>query len=165
MVGFPEDEIRIVEFDEDDAPEISDLLKQTWVFANEYPEEWRKRRMYTPDQIIEDMRTGYHYFGARLEGKIVGFYKAIITEKGLFGEHQTVSTVCRSSGLASAMYIQFANYGREHGCIRNYCNILAGQKVGERLMERFNFKKWGDPYEQYEGMMVQMYERSLTDEG
>ena len=84
MVGFPEEEIRIVEFNENDAPEISALLKQTWIFATEYPEAWRKKRMYTPIQIIEDMKSGYHYFGARLGGEIVGFYKAIITEKGLF---------------------------------------------------------------------------------
>ncbi|MHA1907326.1 MAG: N-acetyltransferase family protein [Candidatus Thorarchaeota archaeon] len=163
MVGFPEEEIRIVEFNENDAPEISELLKQTWIFATEYPEAWRKKRMYTPNQIIEDIKSGYHYFGARLGGKIVGFYKAIITEKGLFGEHQTVSSVCRGSGLASAMYIQFAKYGREHGCVRNYCNILVGQEVGEKLMNRFNFKKWGEPFEQYDGMLVQTYERPLTD--
>jgi len=163
MAAIPEDEIRIVEFAEEDAAEISALFHTTWPLAKEYPEEWRKKRMYTPDQIVEEMRNGYHYFGARLEGRIVGLYKAIITEKGLFGEHQTVSPVCRASGLASAMYMQFAEYGREHGCVRNYCNILVGQEVSERLMKRFGFRPWGDPYEQHPGMLVQMYERPLNE--
>ena len=29
-------------------------------------------------------------------------------------------------------------------------------------MMRFGFVPWGDPYEQSEGMMVQMYERPLV---
>jgi GNAT superfamily N-acetyltransferase len=164
MTEFPEEKIRIVEFGEEDAREISELFAEVWPNAEEYPEEWRKRRMYTPERIIEEMREGYHYFGARLEGMIVGVYKALITEKGLFGEHQTVNPVCRNTGLASAMYIQFAEYGRKHGCKRNYCNILVGQDVSERLMIRYGFKPWGEPYEQHEGMLVQLYERPLDDE-
>jgi len=163
MSDIPAEEIRIVEFTEEDAEEISELLRQVWPLATDYPEHWRKKRMYTPEQIIQDMRSGYHYFGSRLQGKIVGLYKAIITEKGLYGEHQTVRPECRSSGLASAMYIQFAEYGREHKCTRNYCNVLVGQEIGERLMKKFGFTAWGDPYEQAEGMLVQMYERSLID--
>ena len=120
--------------------------------------------MYTPEQIIKEMREGYHYFGSRLEGQIVGLYKARVTDKGLYGEHQTVRPQCRTTGLASAMYIQFAEYGRLHGCKRNYCNILVGQEVGERLMKKFGFRPWGDPYEQAEGMLVQLYERPLTTE-
>ena len=154
----------MIEFGEEDAPEISELFRQVWPLAKEYPENWRKKRMYTADQIIQDMRDGYHYFGSRLQGSIVGVYKAKITEKGLFGEHQTVRPECRTSGLASAMYIQFADYGKRHSCVRNYCNILVGQEVGERLMKKFGFNPWGDPYEQDEGMMVQLYERSLIDE-
>ncbi|MFW9804731.1 MAG: GNAT family N-acetyltransferase, partial [Candidatus Thorarchaeota archaeon] len=72
--------------------------------------------------------------------KIVGLYKAKLTDEGLFGEHQTVVPACRASGLASAMYIQFAEYGRANGCIRNYCNILVGQEASERLMKRFGFR-------------------------
>lgn len=161
MSRFPAEEIKIIEFRDDDAKELSQVMKQVWPLATEYPEEWRKKRMYSVEQIIEDMKSGYHYFGARLEGKIVGFYKAIITETGLFGEHQTVKAMCRGTGLASAMYIQFAEYGREHNCRRNYCNILVGQEVGERLMKRFNFVPCGEPYEQHEGMLVQEYERLL----
>jgi RimJ/RimL family protein N-acetyltransferase len=164
MSSFPEEEIRIVEFSEDDAEEISGLFRQVWPLALEYPEAWRKIRMYSPEQVIADMRSGYHYFGARLEGRIMGLYKAIVTEKGLFGEHQTVSHVCRKTGLASAMYIQFAEYGRALGCARNYCNILVGQEASERLMKRFGFRPWGKPYEQYPGMLVQMYERSLDSD-
>jgi GNAT superfamily N-acetyltransferase len=163
MSELPAEEIRIVEFTEEDAREISEIFRQVWPLATEYPEHWRKKRMYSPDQIIQDMRSGYHYFGSRLQGRIVGVYKAMVTEKGLFGEHQTVRPECRTSGLASAMYIQFADYGRAHGCKRNYCNILVGQDVGERLMRKFGFTPWGEPYEQDEGMLVQMYERSLID--
>lgn len=158
---MPAEEIRIIEFDEEDAMEISELFRQVWPLATEYPEHWRKKRMYTPEQIIEDMRADYHYFGSRLQGTIVGLYKAKITEKGLYGEHQTVRPECRTSGLASAMYLQFAEYGIEHGCQRNYCNILKGQKVGERLMKKFGFVPWGEPLEQAAGMLVQMYERPL----
>ncbi len=163
MSGLPAEEIRVIEFTEEDADEIAELFKQVWPLATEYPEIWRKKRMYTPDQIVSDMRAGYHYFGSRLQGRIVGLYKAIITEDGLFGEHQTVRPECRSTGLASAMYIQFAEYGRAHGCKRNYCNILVGQEVGEKLMKKYGFRPWGEPYEQEEGMLVQKYERILDE--
>ncbi|MFX0108820.1 MAG: GNAT family N-acetyltransferase [Candidatus Hodarchaeota archaeon] len=161
MAEIPEDEIRIAEFGEEDAEEISVLFRQAWPLATDYPEPWRRKRMYSPEQIIEDMRNGYHYFGSRLRGSIVGVYKAKITDKGLFGEHQTVSPQCRASGLASAMYMQFAEYGRALGCERNYCNILVGQETSEKLMQRFGFRPWGEPYEQIEGMLVQLYERPL----
>ncbi len=163
LSDLPAEEICIIEFAEIDAIEISELFRQVWPLATEYPEHWRKKRMYSPEQIVQDMRSGYHYFGSRLQGKIVGLYKAIITEKGLYGEHQTVRPECRNSGLASAMYLQFAEYGKEHGCIRNYCNILVGQEIGEKLMKKFGFTPWGEPYEQAEGMLVQLYERSLVD--
>ena len=162
MSDLPAEEIRIIEFGKEDAKEISELFRQVWPLAKDYPEHWRKKRMYTVEQIIQDMDDGFHYFGSRLQGRIVGLYKARITDKGLFGEHQTVRPECRTSGLASAMYIQFAEYGKEHGCQRNYCNILVGQEVSERLMKKFGFVPWGDPYEQTEGMLVQMYERSLV---
>ena len=161
MSELPAEEIRIIEFGEEDAKEISELFRQVWPLATEYPEHWRKKRMYSSKQIIEDMRAGYHYFGSRLQGRIVGLYKAKITEKGLFGEHQTVRPECRTSGLASAMYLQFAEYGIEHECQRNYCNILEGQKVGELLMKKFGFVPLDKPFEQADGMMVQMFERPL----
>ena len=161
MSDLPAEEIRVIEFTEEDAEEISELFRQVWPLATEYPERWRKKRMYSPEQVIVDMGAGYHYFGSRLQGRIVGLYKAIITEDGLYGEHQTVRPECRATGLASAMYIQFAEYGREHGCKRNYCNILVGQEIGERLMKKYGFRPWGEPYEQDEGMLVQKYERIL----
>lgn len=163
MSDLPPEEIRVIEFTEEDADEISELFRQVWPLAVEYPESWRKKRMYTADQIIAEMRSGYHYFGSRLQGRIVGLYKAIITEDGLYGEHQTVRPECRTTGLASAMYIQFAEYGRAHGCKRNYCNILVGQEVGERLMKKYGFHPWGEPYQQDEGMLVQKYERMLIE--
>lgn len=161
MEDLPEEDISIIEFGEEDADEISELFRHVWPLAKEYPEHWRKKRMYSPEQVVEDMRNDHHYFGGRLHGKIVGLYKAKITDKGLFGEHQTVSPVCRGTGLASAMYLQFAEYGRAHGCIRNYCNILVGQEVGEKLMKEYGFQPWGESYYQSEGMLVQMYERLL----
>ncbi|MFW9983046.1 MAG: GNAT family N-acetyltransferase [Candidatus Thorarchaeota archaeon] len=161
MQDFPAEEIRIIEFNEDDAKEISELFKQVWPLAEEYPEHWRKQRILTPEQIVEEMRNGHHYFGSRLQGRIVGLYKAKITDRGLYGEHQTVRPECRTTGLASAMYIQFADYGRQHGCIRNYCNILVGHEVGEKLMKKYGFRVWGEPYYQSKGMLVQLYERLL----
>ncbi len=161
MADWPPEKIRIIEFREEDAEEISELFREVWPGAIDYPESWRKKRQYSPEQIIEDMRNGYHYFGARLEGRIVGVYKAKITEKGLYGEHQTVVRGCRGTGLASAMYRQFSEYGRAHGCKRNYCNILVGQDIALRLMDKFGFRPWGKPYEQDEGMLVQMYEKPL----
>ena len=163
MEEFPAEEIRIIEFSEDDAREIAELFRQVWPLAFDYPKHWREQRMYTPEQIVEEMRSGFHYFGSRLQDKIVGVYKAVITGKGLYGEHQTVRPECRVTGLASAMYIQFAEYGRTHGCKRNYCNILVGQETGEKLMKKYGFHPWGEPYDQSEGMMVQMYERPLDD--
>ncbi|UCE09635.1 MAG: GNAT family N-acetyltransferase [Candidatus Thorarchaeota archaeon] len=161
MSDLSAEEIRIVEFGEEDAEELSELFRAVWLLATDYPEAWRKKRMYTRDQVVSDMRNGYHYFGSRLQGKIVGVYKAKITEKGLIGEQQTVAPVCRGTGMASAMYIQFIEYGRKHGCQRVYCNILAGQDAGERLMQKFQFRPWGEPYEQHPGMLVQLYERPL----
>lgn len=161
MEEYPAEEIRIIEFSEEDAEEISEIFRQVWPLAMDYPEHWRKQREYTPEQITEEMRNGYHYFGSRLQGQIVGLYKAKITDKGLYGEHQTVRPECRATGLASAMYMQFADYGRVHGCKRNYCNILVGQEVSEKLMKKFGFEPWGEPYEQADGMLVQMYERLL----
>jgi hypothetical protein len=163
MAELPPEEIRIVEFSEEDAEEISELFIRVWSEATEYPEIWRTRRMYSSQQVIDEMRNGYHYFGSRLRGIIVGVYKAKITEDGLLGEQQTVNPECRDTGLASAMYLQFARYGQKHGCVRNYCNILVGQEVGEKLMKKFGFRPWGEPYEQIEGMWVQMYERPLSD--
>jgi len=161
MEDYPAEEIRIIEFSQEDAEEISELFRQVWPLATDYPEHWRNQRIYTPEQIIEEMKNGYHYFGSRLQGRIVGLYKAKITDMGFYGEHQTVRPECRATGLASAMYIQFADYGRAHGCKRTYCNILVGQEAGEKLMKKYGFRPWGKPYEQSEGMLVQMYERLL----
>ncbi|TFG29943.1 GNAT family N-acetyltransferase [Candidatus Thorarchaeota archaeon] len=163
MSDLPAEEIRVIEFTEDDAEEISELFKQVWPLASEYPQHWRKKRMYSPEQVIADIHSGYHYFGSRLQGRIVGLYKAIITEDGLYGEHQTVRPECRATGLASAMYIQFTEYARAHGCKRTYCNILVGQGIGEKLMKKYGYRPWGEPYEQDEGMLVQKYERILDE--
>ncbi|MBY8996156.1 MAG: GNAT family N-acetyltransferase [Candidatus Thorarchaeota archaeon] len=161
MEDIPAEDISIIEFGEEDANEISELFKLAWPLAKEYPTHWRQKRMYTPEQVVADMRNGFHYFGSRFQGEIVGLYKAKITENGLFGEHQTVRPECRATGLASAMYLQFAEYGRAHGCKRNYCNILVGQEIGERLMKKYGFRPWEEPYYQAEDLLVQMYERLL----
>jgi GNAT superfamily N-acetyltransferase len=161
VTQYPEESVRIMEFSKQDAGEISELFKQVWPLLTEYPEAWRRKRCYSPEKIVREMHNGYHYFGARLRGRIVGVYKARVTKKGLYGEHQTVVPSCRDSGLASAMYIQFAEYGRARGCRRNYCNILVGSEIGEHLMQKFGFRPWGKPYYQDKDLLVQMYERLL----
>ena len=55
MVKIPDEDIRIIEFGKEDAVDISQLFKEVWPGAKEYPEEWQKKRIYSPEQIIEDM--------------------------------------------------------------------------------------------------------------
>ena len=156
----PDDEpIRIIEFTEADAPEISDLFTKVWPFAEEYPPTWRQKRCITSSQIIEEMRSGYHYFGARINGNIAGLYKAHMTPKGFLGEHQTVHPDYRHKGLVRAMYRQFITYAREEGAVANLCNILISQVSMCELVEGFGFQPQGPPYEQASGMMVQLYVR------
>jgi len=36
------------------------------------------------EEIKKEMVSGYFFFGVRIDGKLVGVYKASITERGLF---------------------------------------------------------------------------------
>jgi len=152
---------RVVALTKGDAPEIEALFKKVWPRAEEYPQGWRERRTLTRDEIVEDMERGYLYFGVRIDGKLVGIYKAIITEDGLFGEHQSVDPAYRRRGVAATMYEQFIEFARERGCKRVYVNILTSQEASERLVNRMGFKKSGVEFEQAEGMFVRRYEKSV----
>ena len=47
---------KVEEFTEEDAEEISELTKIVWPKALEYPEEWRRKRILTREQVVEEMR-------------------------------------------------------------------------------------------------------------
>jgi hypothetical protein len=133
-----------------------------WSQATEYPPAWRRKRCLKADQIIAEMRSGYHYFGARQEGQITGFYKASLIPEGLRGEHQTVHPDFRHQGLVRAMYRQFLLYAWRHQAPANLCNILVSQKRMCQLVEGLGFKPHGPPYEQSPGMLVQLYRRPTS---
>lgn len=156
----PEDEdLNIEELTPADAPEISQLMALVWSNSTHIPVEWRQKRVLSPEQIIREMQTGYHYFGARIEGRIAGFYKTLLKSKGLFGEHQTVHPDFRHRGLVRAMYRQFIAYAQELKAPSNLCNILTAHDTMRVLVESFGFQPEGDPYEQSPGMSVQLYKR------
>ena len=152
--------IHIKEFTENDAGELEDLFKKVWPESREYPEEWRKKRQLTREEITTEMHSGFHYFGARNEkGEITGVYKLKVTEEGCFGEHQSILPECTGDGIASAMYEQFINYATTHKCIKNYVYILETHFACIHLVEKYGFYPVGDTFEQAEGMWVQKYER------
>ncbi|MEM2925116.1 MAG: GNAT family N-acetyltransferase [Methanocellales archaeon] len=144
-----------------DAREIEALLKDVWPNAIEYPEEWRRKRTLSEEQIIKEMESGYFYFGIRIAGKIAGIYKASIQGDAVFGEHQSIPEIHRGKGLATAMYEHIINFAREKKCKRILVNILVGQVASRKCVEKFGFQKKGEPYEQARGMLVQMYEKLL----
>jgi len=145
----------------EDAKDISTLYKEVWPKAYEYPKEWREKRAIREAEIKREMDSGYFFFGVRIEGKLVGVYKASITERGCFGEQQAVHPEYSAQGVASAMYEQFYEFAKANNCAVNYVNILAGNEPCERAMRRFNFYKAGEPWEQSKGMLVQTYEREV----
>ena len=149
------------EFGEEDCIELGQLYRTVWPTAIEYPEHWRKERVLTADQILGEMRNGIRFFGIREEGKIVGVYKARITEEECFGEHQTILPSYRGSGIASLMYDQFKGLAKAKGCRINSVNVLIGQKPTLKLVEKHGFRKAGEPFEQSPGMFVQRYERRV----
>jgi hypothetical protein len=154
-------EADVKELSEQDAIEIERLFKRVWSTAYEYPEEWREQRMLTKERIVKEMRNGYHYFGIKINDKLIGLYKALITDNGLFGEHQSVDPDYRGLGLATAMYRQFINHARRHGLKRVYVNILASQIASRKIVEKMGFSKKGKEFEQARGMKVQTYEKLL----
>lgn len=156
-----ERKIEVKELSESDAPEIEALLEKVWSTATEYPEEWRKRRILTKEQILKEMKDAYHYFGIKVSDKLAGVYKALVTKEGLFGEHQTVDPDFRGFGLATAMYRQFIGFARENNCKKAYVNILANQVASRKILENMRFRMKGREYEQAKGMTVQMYQRDV----
>ncbi len=159
----PEDEdIHIEELTEKDAQEISKLLALVWPQADHIPRAWRQKRVLTPDQVISEMKKGFHYFGARFDNHLAGFYKTLLTPEGLLGEHQTVHPDYRHRGLVRAMYRQFVRYAEQIGASANLCNILVEHETMRTLVESFGFNPHGNPYEQAPGMLVQLYKRPIT---
>jgi len=156
------EDLKVELLDERDAYEIVNIYKAVWSSAERYPPEWRMYRQYTKEQVLSDMKEGYYYFGVRKDGRLIGCYKALITEKGCFGEQQAVLPEYRNTGAAQAMYEQFINFAKEKGCKRNYVNVLADDLVCDRILKKYDFEKWGEPYEQTKGMLVQMYERKVN---
>ncbi len=154
------DEVRVERFSEKDAAEIEELLREVWPKATEYPEKWRRVRVIGRRQIIDEMKTGFHYFGVRLKGKIVGFYKARLLGDVYMGEHQSVHPAYRGRGLARAMYKHFREFARESGYKRIRVNVLPSQVASVKLMEKFGFEKVRE-YEQIPGMLVHLYELLL----
>ena len=157
-----EEDPQIIEFGEEDAPELASLIKIVWSQATDYPPAWRRKRCLKTEEIIDEMGRGYQYFGARLEGQITGFYKTLLTPDGLLGEHQTVHPSFRHKGLVRAMYRQFLTYAWKLKTSSNYCNILVSQKRMCQLVESLGFKPDGPPYEQSPGMLVQQYRRPVS---
>ncbi len=157
------DRFKVERLSEKDAIEVEELLKEVWFNATEYPEKWRKARAIGRNQIIIEMNTGFHYFGIRLNRKIVGFYKARITKNAYLGEHQSVHPAYRGRGLAKAMYTHFIQFAKETGHRKICVNILPNQVASMKLMEKFGFKKVKE-YEQIPGMLVNLYEKKIEDE-
>ena len=156
--------IIIEEFTEKDQEDLKEIFEEVWSQSYEYPEEWREKRKLTREEIIEEMRSGYHFFGVRNDkGKIMGVYKLIVTDEGCFGEHQSILPEYTKKGIASAMYEQFIDYAKSHKCKKNYVYILKTHRACVHLVEKYGFRKVGEEFEQAEGMWVQKYER-LCDE-
>jgi len=155
------EKIEVKKLSETDALKIEMLLQKVWSTAYEYPEEWRNRRILTREQILKEMQKGYNYFGIRIGNKLRGVYKALVTDNGLLGEHQTVDPEYRGLGLATAMYHQFIRLARLNNCKKVYVNILANQTASRRILEKMGFRKKGREYEQAKGMAVQIYEKNV----
>jgi len=153
--------IEVEELSEKDAPEIEALLRKVWLTAYEYPEDWRKKRILSREQIFKEMQEGYYYFGIRMDNKLAGIYKALLTEKGLFGETQSVDPDYRGLGLATAMYRQFIKFAKENNCEKVCVNTLVNQAATTKILRKMGFHKKGREYEQAKGMKVQMYEKEV----
>lgn len=155
---------RAVPLGKEDAKAISMVYREVWLNAFEYPKEWREKRALSEEEVKKEMDSGYFYFGVHIDGKLAGVYKASITERGCYGEHQAVLPEYRDRGVAYAMYEQFLEFGKANHCKVNYVNILVGNKPCERAMKRYHFYKTGEPWEQSPGMWVQTYERKVDEE-
>jgi len=155
------DKIRVELLSSKDAAEIETLFKKVWPTAIEYPEEWRRKRTLSREEIVKEMERGYYYFGARMDRRIVGLYKASIRGDSVLGEHQSIHPSYRGQGLAITMYEHIIIFAKEKKCKRIDVNILLNQIASKKCVEKLGFHKKGHPYEQAKGMLVQMYEKEI----
>jgi GNAT superfamily N-acetyltransferase len=155
---------RAVPLGKADAKDIASVYQAVWLNAAEYPEEWRRKRALTEDEVRRELEAGYFFFGVHADGKLVGVYKASITARGCYGEHQAVLPDYQNRGVAYAMYEQFLQFAKASKCRVNYVNILVGNEPCERAMKRYHYYKTGEPWEQAPGMWVQTYERKVAEE-
>jgi len=154
-------ENRVKELNKEHTSQIEALFKRVWSAASEYPEEWRKERILSKEQILEEMNTGYHFFGVTIDNKLVGVYKAIVNNDGLFGEHQSVDPEYRGLRLATAMYNQFIQFAKESNYKKVYVNTLVNQVATIKILKKMGFEKKDQKYEQAKDMKVQMYEKNV----
>jgi len=155
------DKIRVELLSSKDAAEIETLFKKVWPTAIEYPEEWRRKRTLSREEIVKEMERGYYYFGARMDRRIVGLYKASIRGDSVLGEHQSIHPSYRGQGLAITMYEHIIIFAKEKKCKRIHVNILSNQIASKKCVEKLGFHKKGHLYEQAKGMLVQMYEKEI----
>ena len=153
--------IRVELLSSNDSAEIEALFKEVWHKAKEYPEEWRKRRALSREEIMREMEEGYYYFGIRMGGRIVGLYKASIRGDSILGEHQAVHPSYQGQGLAIAMYKQLINFARKKKCKEIQVNILTNQTASKKCVDKLGFHKKGGLWEQTKGMLVQTYEKEV----
>lgn len=154
------DDLKVERLSENDATEIEWLLKEAWPKATEYPKKWREARVIDQKQIIGEMNAGLYYFGIRVNGKIIGFYKASTAEEAFVGEHQSVHPAYRRRGLAKVMYEHFIKFAKEIGCKKVRVNILPSQVASVKLVKKYGFTKTIE-YEQIPGMLVHLYEKKI----
>lgn len=152
------DKSQVELLNKEDAAEIEELFKMVWPHAEEYPEDWRRKRCLSRAAIVAEMTGGVRYFGVKVDGKIAGLYKAVMTESGLLGEHQTVHPEYRGMGLAYAMYDQFIDFAKSVGMKKILVNIIPTQIASKKCVERYGFVRDGPAWEQARGMWVQTYE-------
>jgi len=154
------DELKVKKLSEKDSAEVEWLLKEVWPKATEYPQGWRKMREINREQITNEIERGFYYFGVRVDGRIVGFYKALRAGDACIGEHQTVHPAHRKRGLAKTMYEHLITFAKQIGCRRIYVNVLPSQTASIKLVKEFGFKKIKE-YEQIPKMLVHLYEKEI----
>jgi GNAT superfamily N-acetyltransferase len=127
---------RAIPLGKEDAKAISAVYREVWLHAYEYPKEWREKRAMSEAEVMNEMNSGYFFFGVHINGKLAGVYKASLTERGCYGEQQAVLPEYREQGVAYAMYEQFLEFGKANHCTVNYVNILIGNEPCERALKR-----------------------------
>lgn len=155
------DKTRVELLSSKDAAEIESLFKEVWPTAIEYPEKWRKKRTLSREEIVKEMKGDYYYFGVRVDGRIVGLYKASIKKDTVLGEHQTIHPSYQGRGLATTMYKQLINFAKKKKCKKIHVNILPNQIASKKCVDKLGFHKKGGLWEQAKEMLVQTYEKEV----